>query len=239
MNRHQGARRTPRAGAAAVATPRRDTISRGECPGWTTAAVPTSHEMDSATSVLGHPVGITASAAVTDVDAFIGQLYETQLERLTGFARMCIGDATAAEDLAHEVFLDLLGELRRDPDYLQSSPWAWLRSALVHRVINRRRQAFREIGRLMRVYERPREDDTPWSGEAIDFQRALSTLPPKMRACAVLRFVEDQTLEDIATAVGCGVRTVETQLERARERLGIALELLPDSPTTSRQKDTR
>ncbi len=196
------------------------------------------HEMDSAMSVLRHPVEADTTAGVADVDAWIARVYDTHVERLTGFARMCIGDSAAAEDLAHEVFLDLLGELRRDPDYLQGAPWPWLRGALVHRVINRRRQAFREIGRLMRVYERPREDERPWSGETLDFQRALATLPPKMRACAVLRFVEDQPLSDIASAVGCGVRTVETQLERARERLGRTLELLPASTTTSTTKDT-
>jgi DNA-directed RNA polymerase specialized sigma24 family protein len=40
-----------------------------------------------------------------------------------------------------------------------------------------------------------------------------------MRACAVLKYTEDMTNEQIGEVLGCGAETVKTQLRRARPRL--------------------
>jgi len=50
-------------------------------------------------------------------------------------------------------------------------------------------------------------------------RRALATLPPRQRAVLVLRYVEDWTEAQTATALGCSVGTVKSQAHRAIARL--------------------
>ena len=161
---------------------------------------------------------VTRAAASQDADARIARLYETEIGRLTALGHLLTGDAAAGEDLAQDVFIDLLEALRADADYLQGPPWPWLRKAMVHHVAKRFRFGTRELARLIRMYEERPVDDT-WSETTIDFQRAVAQLPQRMRACVVLRYAEDMTREQIAEVLGCGPETVKTQLRRARPRL--------------------
>ena len=162
---------------------------------------------------------VTRTAASQDADTRIARLYETEIGRLTALGHLLTGDQSAAEDLAQDVFIDLLTELRADADYLQGPPWAWLRTAMVHRAAKRFRFGTRELGRLMRFYEEERPVDDDWSATTIDFQRAVAQLPARMRACAVLKYTEDMTNEQIGEVLGCAAETVKTQLRRARPRL--------------------
>jgi len=162
---------------------------------------------------------VTRAAASQDADARIARLYETEIGRLTALGQLLTGDASAGEDLAQDVFIDLLEALRADVDYLQGPPWPWLRKAMVHHVAKRFRFGTRELGRLMRFYEEERSVDDTWSETTIDFERAVAQLPPRMRACVVLKYTEDMTREQIADVLGCNAETVKTQIRRARPRL--------------------
>jgi RNA polymerase sigma-70 factor (sigma-E family) len=44
---------------------------------------------------------------------------------------------------------------------------------------------------------------------------ALAALPPRQRACVVLRYFEDLDIHDTATALGCSEGTVKSQTSRA------------------------
>jgi RNA polymerase sigma factor (sigma-70 family) len=162
---------------------------------------------------------VTRAPASQDADARIARLYETEIGRVTALGHLLTGDASAAEDLAQEVFIDLLEALRADADYLQGPPWPWLRKAMVHHVAKRFRFGTRELGRLMRFYEEERSVDDDWSETTIDFERAVAQLPPRMRACVVLKYAEDMTREQIAEVLGCNAETVKTHIRRARPRL--------------------
>ena len=54
--------------------------------------------------------------------------------------------------------------------------------------------------------------------------RALSELPPRMRAVVVLRWVEDLSEAQTAHALGCSVGTVKSQSSRALARLRTVLD---------------
>jgi RNA polymerase sigma factor (sigma-70 family) len=43
---------------------------------------------------------------------------------------------------------------------------------------------------------------------------ALSKLPPRQRACVVLRYYEDLSVEDVAEVLGCRAGTVKSQTAR-------------------------
>lgn len=160
----------------------------------------------------------TRAAASQDADARIARLYETEIGRLTALGRLLTGDASAAEDLAQDVFIDLLTELRADADYLQGPPWPWLRKAMVHHVAKRFRFGTREMSRLLRLYEEPAVDES-WSETTIDYERAIAQLPPQMRACVVLTYSEDMSREQIAEVLGCNPDSVRSHLRRARPKL--------------------
>jgi RNA polymerase sigma-70 factor (sigma-E family) len=58
--------------------------------------------------------------------------------------------------------------------------------------------------------------------------RALGRLPPRMRAAIVLRYYEDMSEAEIASALGVSVGTVKSTLSRAVAKLRIDAELLVD-----------
>src|SRR6202035_2964149 len=87
---------------------------------------------------------------------------------------------------------------------------------LVRLTAQRRRSLGRELRRLARVYERP--DEGTWDTD-VDVVSALLTLPPRMRAAVVLRYMEDLPVAGIAAAMGTEPGTVAAQLQEARRRL--------------------
>jgi RNA polymerase sigma-70 factor (ECF subfamily) len=178
------------------------------------------------------------TAATADADERIARVYIVEIARLAGLGRMMMGgDASAGEDLAHEVFEDLLTRERKQPGYLREPAWPWLRTALVHAALDRKRQMARELKRLIRVYDR-NETEGAWSDGTLDLARAVRQLPRKMRACFVLHHAQDMTLAQVAETMDCSVRTVETHVHRARERLAtiLGVDLDDDLPSHSQER---
>ena len=63
------------------------------------------------------------------------------------------------------------------------------------------------------------------AGHVIDrllLMTALADLPPRQRACVVLRFYEDLSVEAVAEALGCRTGTVKSQTARGLEALRAA-----------------
>jgi RNA polymerase sigma factor (sigma-70 family) len=140
--------------------------------------------------------------------------------------RLLTGSTETGEDLAQEVLLDVLKRLRANPGFLYEPAYPYLRKALVRTAAKKRRRMMGELARLARLWPLREGDDIERAGTAYEALSSLTELPPRMRACAVLAFVEDQSYADIAAAMGIGVRTVEEQLRRARARLGDRLAAL-------------
>jgi RNA polymerase sigma factor (sigma-70 family) len=55
------------------------------------------------------------------------------------------------------------------------------------------------------------EHDAVWA--------AIARLPPRQRACLVLRFYEDLSERDVADVMGCSVGTVKSQTSKGLARL--------------------
>ncbi len=58
------------------------------------------------------------------------------------------------------------------------------------------------------------EDPTEDVAERLLLKQTLAELPPRQRACVVLRFYEDLCVEDVAAALGCRAGTVKSQTAR-------------------------
>lgn len=159
---------------------------------------------------------LTAGIETEDPQVLVERLYATYASRLVALARTLTGGLDSGDDLVQDVFVALLKACRRDPDYVREPAWPLLRTVLVRLAAQRRRSVGRELLRLARAYERPRPGD--WDTD-VDVVGALLSLPVRMRACVVLRYVEDLSVAEVAATMGTTPGTVSAQLQTGRRRL--------------------
>jgi RNA polymerase sigma-70 factor (ECF subfamily) len=128
------------------------------------------------------------------------------------------GNETMAEDLAQDTLVEAWKSLRRYEG--RSQFFTWLCAILVHRFRNKLREK-----RPVPVEEPPRQEcDAPdqqlLHGErAAHVRRRIAALPRKHQQVIFLRFYVDDSLPEIAAALGCSVGTVKSRLFHALEKL--------------------
>jgi len=139
-----------------------------------------------------------------------------------------LGDAHAADEVLQEVAVAASRQHAPMPDAGQASAWLYrvaLRQALLYR-----RKRGRETRRVACLAERRGRDGeqtaTPdplrWllaDEEAQLVRAALDRLPPRDRELLLLKYTEDWSCREIAQRLGVTVSTVQTRLQRARQRL--------------------
>jgi RNA polymerase sigma factor (sigma-70 family) len=134
--------------------------------------------------------------------------------------RLVVGaGAWEAEDAAQEALLDVsraIGSLR-DPDAVRQ--WA-LRIVTRRALKASRRQRLLRLGRSL---DEAPELAVEADARTADLKRALDSLPPRLRAVAVLRLYVGSSEQEVATVLDCAVGTVKSQLHEARRRLAAAL----------------
>lgn len=105
--------------------------------------------------------------------------------------------------------------------------YAYARTTLVRRLISENRRAWRrhETATLDQAGDEatsthPRaEDNAEDSSQRLDVLQLLRHLPARQRAVAVLRFVEDLPVSDVADLLHCSEGTVKSQAHHARRLL--------------------
>ncbi len=144
-------------------------------------------------------------------------------------AYLLTGDAEAAEDIVADVFLAAWVDWDRIRD--ASHPRAYVRAMVSNKAASwvRRQQTGRAKLLLFRAEARvPR--GAP-SADVIDVQAALAQLPPRRRACVVLRLAFDLSEKEVAETLDISVGTVKSQTSKAvatlRALLGEAAFNLP------------
>lgn len=160
--------------------------------------------------------------------AAIGEVYDAHHRAIHAFAWRLLGDAMAAEDLVHDVFVALPKAVRRFRGD------ASLRTFLIGIAVNharhhvrsatRRRAALERLGR-----ENPEPLRTPEQGArqaelARALTRAMDDLSVEHRVTFVLAEVEDRSSREVAEILGIPDATVRTRLHHAKKKLRAALE---------------
>ena len=194
-----------------------------------------SHHLRRAASVWGAAMQTSDEAlaervrATGDTAAF-SILVTRYRARVTALARRMLtaSGAEEAEDVAQETFVAAFagrGGFRRGEPFRP-----WLYRIAVNRCLDRLRAQTRRPAPLdiHAVPEPASADADPLNallnGEG---QRRLSdavaALPPRMRAVFVLRFLDDLSYTEIASATSLPLGTVKTHLSRARALLRTAL----------------
>jgi RNA polymerase sigma factor (sigma-70 family) len=161
----------------------------------------------------------SAGEVMRGESASLDDVYAAEIQRLVALGTVLTGDGAAGEDLAHDAFLQLVQRVRRQPDYLSGPAWPLLRTMVVRLALQRRRAWARELRRLARAWQPAPSEVWEPSVATLDWNTALRTLPPRMRATVVLFYGEDLSTAQTAAALDCSPRTVEIQLRAARRRL--------------------
>ena len=158
----------------------------------------------------------------------LGEAYDLHHAPVRAFARRLLGSEAAAEDLVHDVFLQLPKVIGRFEG--RSTLRTFLLSIAVNLSRNVRRARLRRDDALERLHLEPRSaDESPEELEdrrrlAMVLARLLDELPMEQRVAVVLCVIEERTSVEAAEIAGVPETTVRTRLFHARRKLRERLE---------------
>ena len=185
-------------------------------------------ELEPDTTLLARRAGVGDPAALNQLLAELQPL-------VVRTARLIVGSGSwAAEDAAQEALLDIsrgIGRLR-DPEAVRA--WAL-------RVATRRALRVARRERLLRFRDaltrEQLQQPAPGEGREAALKQAFDTLPPRLRATAVLRLQAGLSEDETAHALGCSVGAVKSNLHDARNRLTNLLREAGYAPAVTRRKE--
>jgi len=162
---------------------------------------------------------LTAPDAATRRTAELEEFVHGHAPRLVGALTLITGSRAAAEDALQEALVKAWH--RRDQQFDSLTAWITVVATNHARSNWRRRQA--EQRALDKVGGRA-QLATPAAAEPDDaLHAALAALPERERQVAVLHYVLDQSVAQVAAALGVADGTVKTLLSRARAHLAARL----------------
>lgn len=141
-------------------------------------------------------------------------LFSEQVRGLRRSAYLLCGDWQRAEDLVQTTFAKVYAARRRVQAAVTLP--AYLRRTLMRTYIDdsrRRWQGERPAGDVPDRIDRRHGDGH--TEDRLVVLEALAELPARQRACLVLRFYEDCTVDETAAALGCAPGTVKSLTSRA------------------------
>ena len=167
-------------------------------------------------------------------DRALGDLLRRHKPGLYSFVRRYISDADAAVDVVQDTFISAWRALAR---YDARRPFTvWLRAIALNKCRDRaRRLAVRRFilgdkddqsaEALAQPDPEPVGDDKliPAERRAV-FQKAIDQLPAKLKEPLLLTYFDELTQQEAADLLGVTVKTIETRVYRARQRLAELLD---------------
>jgi RNA polymerase sigma-70 factor (ECF subfamily) len=142
-------------------------------------------------------------------------LYRQFGPALLAYGVSLLGDRAAAEDVLHQVFLEMLGRIS-----LPDEPRPYLFRAVRNRALNSRRGRERLTG--LDHHEWLVKTEATMQA-AIAIEKAMRDLPPEQREVVVMKVWGEMTLEEMAAVLEIPVNTAAS---RYRYALGKLRELL-------------
>lgn len=169
---------------------------------------------------MGSEVALLAAAAEGDRDA-VRWLLDDVAPVVYGFIFARVGaDPLAAEDLLQDTLLEAVRSASSFRGEARVSTWL---CAIARRRVARHfeyeRKAALAHSRLREVEDEPLHDEVKDLDERDEITRALGRLTPLHRQVLVLKYMDEQSIPDIASAVGRTRVQVQSLLQRARESL--------------------
>jgi len=165
---------------------------------------------------------------VREWQAVVERLVAERGSRLTAYARMLVGPGADPEDLVHDAIVKTFSRGRHihDVDHAE----AYVRRVMPTLIIDRARSRSARSRATQRAFERSAAASDLDAG--LDVRSALRGLPPRERACIVLRFFDDLTVPQIAAQLGLAEGTVKRYLADASGKLASQLNVSPHADET-------
>lgn len=141
-------------------------------------------------------------------------MFRAQAPTVFGFLLLRCGSRAIAEDLTGETFL---AASRRFADGRGDEVTAgWLLTVARRRLIDHWRSAGSHRRRVERMAREPACDDPPTAEDDGRVEAALGSLPDRQRAVLVLRYLDEFSVSEIASALDLTYKATESLLSRAR-----------------------
>ena len=148
------------------------------------------------------------------------EFVRAEMSSLARFSGALTGDRYLAEDVLSDALVKVARRWRRISSL--DDPAAYVRRVLVttylddRRKVQRRRTAPTDD---LTILDRSARDAADVVVDRAEVARLLAALPPQQKAAVVLRYLMDESDEQIADALGCSTGTVRSHLSRARATL--------------------
>ncbi|HEX6764935.1 MAG TPA: RNA polymerase sigma factor [Polyangiaceae bacterium] len=158
----------------------------------------------------------TESVATDNVDSFI-RTYSPYVARL---AYRLLGRDEEVDDIVQDVFVAFLRFRQdiREPAAVRS----WLATTTVRTVHKRLRTRMRRLRALLRLEGDHSQSEATAQGASPEdhtalarIHRALDGVPAKVRIAWVLRYLEQETNEDVARLCRCSLATAKRRIAQA------------------------
>jgi RNA polymerase sigma-70 factor, ECF subfamily len=161
----------------------------------------------------------------------LGVLYDRHRGLVFRTALAITGDAEAAADLLHDVFLRLHRFAAHIDPGRPLEPWLYrMTTNLSYTWVKRRQRWFRPLEDVADWLAGNRKDTPAYQAEMDDswrqVQQAVSCLPLSHRGVVVLYYVNDLSLQEISDILDIPVGTVKSRLHYGRQALKHSLGLL-------------
>ena len=151
----------------------------------------------------------------------LGALYDRHASVLLGVLTRILRNQQEAEDVLHEVFLEVW-ERASDYDESRGSVRAWL----VMRARSRGLDRLRVLGRRHQFAKPDRRSfatDSPAPAETISVRRALAKLAPELKRLLELGYFQGMSSAEMAEHEQLAIGTVKSRVARALAELREAL----------------
>ncbi len=165
----------------------------------------------------GRPDGAVTDARPAVAAAFEA-FFETHHAELSRLAYLVTGSSGTADEVAADALLATWTQW--DRVCAADSPIAYVRRMVVNIGTSRVRRTIHER-RLMPMLVAADDEDAPdlTTADVLDVREALRALPPRRRACIVLRYGLDLSEEEVARTLQISPGTVKSQTSKAAAQL--------------------
>lgn len=160
----------------------------------------------------------------------LDQLVRERGPALFGYAYVLTGNSADAEDLVQTALVRTFRTGRASQGI--DSTHAYVKRAITTAFIDggrranaRPQRAPGDVGDSALTASAPLPDHAPSVTEALDLHRAILNLPPRERACIVLRYLEDKPVGAIAAELGLATGTVKRYLSDAVATLRASVDI--------------
>jgi RNA polymerase sigma-70 factor (ECF subfamily) len=164
-------------------------------------------------------------ARTGDRSAFAELVRRRQLS-IRNLMRRCCSDATLADDLAQQVFLQVWLKIHTLREATAFSAWLKRLAISVWLLHRRKKDALHDADELSEV-QLTQHDSTSMG---MDLDRALATLSDTVRFCVVLSYQQGMTHTEIAELMDLPLGTVKSHILRGTKRLQQMLSAYRDKP---------